>query len=176
MPAKGTISKYLPPHRVVTSPLHKRYVKKTEGKMTKPEFLFVATTMTEVIRDYIENDMEGVKLPYFGLIISYRTRVTQKLKERYINRAPEKRSQLVFKPYFGKIAWVRFRVSRFPFSKAYSFVPYRETLRSVKENANKRHAYFSCTNIKAVHQHGKMLLSLDDSLTKNLSKNLYKTN
>lgn len=168
MPAKGTISKYLSPYRIISMPLYRKFVKDRGSDMDGKTFMEIADTMTEVIRDFIENDVEGVKLPYFGLLIPYRTRVTQKLKESYINRAPEKRKQIRFRAYFGKVAWVRFRVSRFPFSKAYSFIPCRELARSVKDKANSKHAYQTCVNIKSIHQFGKLLLCLDDSITKNL--------
>jgi hypothetical protein len=170
MPEKGTIPSRLAAFRLISSSLYKRYCKETGSECLKVDFMHNQDVITNVIREFIIDDPEGVKLPYIGLLMPYRVKVTSTLKQKYAEKHPHRKDKVRYRSFFGKIAWIRYSVSRFKFSKVYSFKPERILERTVKTNANKSHPYHTAFNLQAIHDHGRLLLSLDDALTKKLKR------
>lgn len=170
MPEKGTIPSRLSAYRLISTGLYKRFSKEVGTQYTRDEFLYNMDVITTVIKETVINEPEGIKLPYIGLLMPYRVKVTSSLKSKYTEKHPHRKGKVRFKSYFGKIAWIRYSVSRFLFSKVYSFKPERTMERTVKINSNKSHPYRTVLNLQEIHEHGKLLLSLDDALTKKLKR------
>jgi hypothetical protein len=167
MPDLGT--KNINPHsfRLCNSPLYKRYLAVGNNDIDRDRFFKCINTSTEVIAHFIEHEPEGVKLPYIGLLMAYRIKMTEELKKRYIER---QKKFIPFKAFSGRIAWFRFKVGRFKNYKLYEFLPERELLRRVKKNANKSHPYFASDSVETLMDYGIMLLKLDDTVTKKLKQ------
>lgn len=154
-------------YRLCNTHLYKRYLLIADNDLDKERFFKCIDTATEVIAHFIEHEPEGVKLPYIGLLMAYRIKMTEELKKRYIER---QKKFIPFKAFSGRIAWFRFKVSRFKFYNLYEYLPERELLRRVKKNANKSHPYFSSDSVETLMDYGKMLLKLDDTVTKKLKQ------
>lgn len=170
MPAKGTYAITLPSYRLITTPLYKSFIKVSVTDISKDRFLQCADIAARVISEYIEHEPEGVKLPYIGLLMACRIKVTTQYKNKLAEQLPIKSKKMKFKTYLGKIGWVRYSVSRFQNYRLYKFKPDRELNRRVKQNANKSHSYMTCESMRSMREFGAMNLKIDDTITKSLKK------
>lgn len=169
MPPRGISYAKLTSQQLVNYKCISKYRKEVDANTDKEIFNAVLNTACNTIRDFIINDPEGVKLPYIGLILAYTTKPSTEAIERYYEKRPYRRGKVNFSAFMGKISWIRYSVSRFRLVKCYSFEPDRTMIRTIKKNVGTSNLKFM-TCLRDVHTYGKMLLKLDDTITRKLKR------